>query len=180
MRISLLFSMSTAFAVGLAGLAGLAGCGGDDDGPAADPSCFDYGSFQAGTDEVSLAREVMPVLQGSCTFGNSCHGTTTGSKGLVYLGPVLGATASVEQLEEMLEQTVDVEPVIEAGMPLITPGDPAQSFLMHKTDGTLECAVLACAADGSCGQPMPYTKALAPLEERNVIRRWIAQGAQLN
>ena len=170
-----LFSMSMAVAIGLAG------CGGDDDdGSTADPSCFDYSSFRAGTEEVSLARDVMPVLQGSCTFGNSCHGTLSGSKGLVYLGPVLGAEASVEQLEAILEQTVDVDPVIEAGMPLITPGDASQSFLMHKADGTLECADLACAAGGDCGAPMPYLKALIPLDERNVIRRWIAQGAQLN
>ncbi|AKT42621.1 uncharacterized protein CMC5_068480 [Chondromyces crocatus] len=159
---------------------GLVGCGDDDEGQPLDASCFDYGSFQVGTEEVSLRRDVMPVLQASCTFGNSCHGTISGSQGLVYLGPVQGVPPSIQHLQAVLDQTLDVMPVLKAGMPLITAGNAEQSFLMHKADNTLACGKLECAANDACGAPMPYQRDLASAEDRNKIRRWIAQGAKLN
>ena len=63
-------------------------------------------------------------------------------------------------------------------MPLVTAGDPAKSFLMHKMDGD-QCA-FDCG-ENSCGSLMPEdgSKPL-PVLNRDTIRRWIAQGAQDN
>ena len=158
---------------------GIAGCDGDDDGPAPDARCFDYASFEE-LPGMSLREDVMPIFQSSCTFGNSCHGVETGAAGKVYLGPSVGVSPSDMQLQVVLDQTVGKDPVINAGMPLITAGDASQSFLMHKADGSLECPELACVEDESCGLSMPYGQDLLDPASRNKVRSWILQGAGLN
>jgi hypothetical protein len=62
-------------------------------------------------------------------------------------------------------------------MPYVTPGDPEQSFLMHKLDGDL-CVLEERCVDGSCGKTMPSGNELLPEASRDAIRRWIAQGAR--
>jgi hypothetical protein len=61
-------------------------------------------------------------------------------------------------------------------MDVIKPGDLQHSFLLQKLDG-LGCPTLKCSATMSCGQPMPL--GLPQLSEgtRDVIRRWVSQGA---
>jgi hypothetical protein len=78
-------------------------------------------------------------------------------------------------------------------MPFITPGDPSQSFLMHKMDGDL-CTLTGCVADNAavtqagdtpsaagapnwCGTQMPFNLALIDPAKRDTVRRWIKQGA---
>ncbi|MEO5731131.1 MAG: hypothetical protein ABI134_17660, partial [Byssovorax sp.] len=71
-------------------------------------------------------------------------------------------------------------PVLKAGMNLITPSDPEHSFFMYKLDG-IKCSKLACAENASCGGLMPLGASKTSLMEpakRDVIRRWIAQGAK--
>ncbi|EYF08084.1 Hypothetical protein CAP_5844 [Chondromyces apiculatus DSM 436] len=156
--------------------AGGAGGGAGGGTPAA---CFDYGSWDGSAPAVSLRTDVVPILQGSCTFGTSCHGVP-GAAGSVYLGPSAATTPTDEQLAAMLADTVGVEPRVEAGMPRISAGDPSQSFLMHKVDGTLSCGDLACAATESCQDAMPLNQEPLSAEKRDILRRWIAQGAQDN
>lgn len=173
------FLLLTSMAVAI----GLAGCGGDDDGdsgPPPDPRCFDYASFNGDSPSVSLRIEVMPILQANCTFGQSCHGPGITLAGKVYLGPAMGVPASDADIQRMLDENVNADPSFDAGMKLITPGDASQSFLMHKTDNSLECPTLACAADKTCGEPMPFNRPAIDAGDRNTIRRWIMQGAQLN
>ena len=65
-----------------------------------------------------------------------------------------------------------------AGIPLVDPGKPENSFLMHKMDGSLECASFSCAPD--CGTSMPQTNDVLPRATRDVVRDWILQGAADN
>ncbi|AKT42622.1 hypothetical protein [Chondromyces crocatus] len=146
-------------------------------GGSAPAACFDYTGWDGSTPAVSLRADVMPILQGSCTFGSSCHGVESGPAGKVYLGPSIAMQPSDEQLQEVLAQTVNAEAAVEAGMPRITPENPARSFLMHKMDGTLNCGDLACAATNSCKDAMPLRQPAIPTEKRDTVRRWIAQGA---
>jgi hypothetical protein len=128
----------------------------------------------------ALLADVMPIFQVSCTIGATCHGTTMGASGRTYLGPPAGPMPTDAELQAIIDQNVGVAASVDAGMPRITAGDPARSFLMHKMDGTLECSELACAPDG-CGVLMPQG-AQEPIaqESRDTVRRWIAQGAQKN
>ncbi|WP_437590444.1 hypothetical protein [Sorangium sp. So ce1000] len=168
----LIFLVATAFAG--------AACGGDDEGPGpAASECFDYSNFDGATPEVSFETEVLPIFQGSCSFSSTCHGAETGSAGFAYLGPKLGDQATQAQIDEIVAQNVGVASRASSGMPRITAGDPAHSFLMHKLDDTLSCGDLECAPD-SCGVSMPYNSDLLSSAKRDTIRRWIQQGAKIN
>jgi hypothetical protein len=62
-------------------------------------------------------------------------------------------------------------------MPYITPGDPTQSYLMHKVDGTLSGFSAPCGQESGCGIQMPKGEAPLSTAQRDVIRAWIEQGA---
>ena len=63
-------------------------------------------------------------------------------------------------------------------MNLISPKDPEHSFFMYKLDG-LACSKLTCASDKSCLSLMPFGNTdPMPAAQRDVFRRWIAQGAK--
>jgi hypothetical protein len=156
-----------------------AACGDDGPGPAAS-ECFDYSKFDGSTPEVSFATEVLPIFQRSCSFSATCHGDEVRSAGFTYLGPSLSEQATQAQIDTIVTQNVGVASRAPSGMPRITAGDPASSFLMHKLDGTLSCGDLECAADDSCGDAMPYGNDLLGAAERDAIRRWIQQGAKVN
>lgn len=165
---------------GGAGGSGSGGAGGSGTGGGSS-ACFDYTGFDGSSPAVGLRADVMPILQTSCTFAASCHGAESGSAGHVFLGPSAGTMPTDMQIQAMLAQTVGVNPEHSSpGIPLITASDPARSFLMHKMDGTVGCADLACAADSSCGQAMPPAQPTIAQDRRDTVRRWIAQGAQDN
>lgn len=154
-----------------------AACGGD--GTPTATECFDYASFNLSTPAVSFKADVLPVFQRSCSFSATCHGAVAGSAGFTYLGPGIGVEITAEELAEIEAQNVGAASRAPSGMPRISAGDPSQSFLMHKIDHTLSCRDLACTPE-TCGAPMPYGGMLLPAEERDAIRRWIAQGAKVN
>ena len=165
---------------GGAGGTTLVGPGGSGD-PAgsggADPSCFDYGSFDGANPTTSFAADVLPIFQQSCGLSTACHGDASGTSGLPYLGPPMTQQPTPEQITAIFAANVNVPSTHEPGMSRITPGDPARSFLMHKLDGSFDCPLLECGATMSCGQVEP--NAAPPLDpaRRNTIRSWIAQGA---
>ena len=71
-------------------------------------------------------------------------------------------------------------------MQIVKPGDPANSFLMRKVDGWFTdimgmCTPLEQDLPSPCGDLMPASGS-EPLcdDERDLIRRWIAQGAKNN
>jgi hypothetical protein len=139
------------------------------------------------TPTVSFETDVMiPIFQTSCAArGSTCHG----DPGVVasarpFLGnpagpPDAGTVASV------VEGLVGVKSSEDPSMNLVTAGDPAKSFLMHKMDGD-QCTLIAeCMVPGSyrpnCGVFMPYQAAsILDVGERDVVRRWIQQGARGN
>jgi hypothetical protein len=72
-------------------------------------------------------------------------------------------------------------------MKIIAAGDPAHSFMMYKLDGDptaadmsaeVSCPTLTCAANKTCGGSMPSGGPQLMPMDRDIIRRWIAQGAK--
>ncbi|WP_437623292.1 hypothetical protein [Sorangium sp. So ce1151] len=171
--------MRKLFLIFLVGAACAGAACGDDGTEPAPSACFDYSKFDGATPEVSFTTDVLPVFQRSCSFSSTCHGAEAGSAGFAYLGPGLSEQATPAQVDAIVAQNVGAPSRASSGMPRITAGDPANSFLMHKLDGTLSCGDLECAAD-SCGDPMPYGGEPLPAAERDAIRRWIQQGAKVN
>lgn len=177
MRKLLLVSLMAMACVGAA-------CGGDDGGDTsggsngtAPPGC--YGppkDFDSTTPQVSFQADVFPVFRRSCGLTVACHGSVSGPN--PYLGPALGATVTEADLEAIRTQNVGADSRLKSGMKRIAPGDPMNSFLMHKLDGDQsDCSLLECG--GACGTEMPPGQKLH-VDERDMIRRWIAQGAVVN
>lgn len=130
----------------------------------------------AGTDlmtpAVSFKNDVMPVFVQSCTF-SSCHGSMTANNGL-YLGEHAGPSNTQAVIAGMMKPSADL-----VTMPFVTPGNPGQSFVMHKMDGD-QCTLDAQCANGTCKRSMPDGDPILPVANRDVVRRWIAQGAKDN
>ena len=160
----------------------LAGCGGGTSsgggGGGAD-GCFDYTGFTADKPTVSFKADVLPIFRTSCGLSASCHGGESGPAGQHYLGPKNSDPApTAAQIQKIFDQWVGQMPVVNAGMNLITPKDPEHSFFMYKLDG-LKCSKLSCSSDDTCLALMPQGNT-KPMDaaQRDVIRRWIAQGAK--
>lgn len=175
--------------LGVAGLSGAAlstaGCGGGGSGTGGSggaPTCFDYSKFDGTTPAASFKTDVLPILQRSCGITESCHGDIgMPFKDRPYFGPNKKDMATDADIMAIFAGSVGVDSYMNPGMMIIKAGDPENSFLMYKLDDTLECDALVCAATKACGTIMPQT-ADEPLasEERDAIRRWIAQGAKNN
>jgi hypothetical protein len=102
-------------------------------------------------DEVRLARDVQPILMSACS-GEFCHRLTTPSRAYAFL---------------VNQPSVECDD----SRPLVTPGDPARSYVVDKIQDRNLCA----------GHPMPrgLENRLSPEEIRTVID-WIAEGAPNN
>ncbi|MBX3219742.1 MAG: hypothetical protein KF795_04430 [Labilithrix sp.] len=144
----------------------LGGCPGDEAS-----ACKDYSppaSFDAQNPTVSFAKDVMPIFTQSCAF-SSCHGSASGSSNGVFLG---GTDPT-----RVHESIVDVRSSKLPAMAFVKAGDPRESFLLRKMDGS-QCALDAQCTGSDCGQSMPHNDDALPLETRDTLRRWIAQGAK--
>lgn len=92
------------------------------------------------------------VLAPSCG-ASDCHDAERPSAGLDLVSPGVSArVVSMTSVHEACE-----------GEPLVTPGIPQGSFLMHKV----------LAMEGACGDPMPREGDLG-LPERRCLVEWIA------
>jgi hypothetical protein len=135
--------------------------------------CEDYvppASFDQATPTMSFARDVMPIFSTSCAF-TSCHGTAFGDANGVFLGGTNPA--------KVFAAIVDVPSRELPTMSYVKPGAPHDSFLMRKLDGS-QCLLNATCANADCGQSMPRDEDRLDLDQRDRIRRWIAQGAKNN
>ena len=128
----------------------------------------------AGTDltkpTVSFRNEVVPIFHGSCGF-TGCHAAGR--------SPVLGTKASPLDPKVVRDSIVGQAAVALPTMSYVTAGDTSKSFLMHKMDGD-QCLFDKECKGGSCGDSMPHRAKPLPAAERDIIRRWIAQGAADN
>jgi len=142
-----------------------------------DAGCTAY-QVPAGTDltkpAVSFSSDVVPILVNSCAF-SSCHGAASGGNNGIKLG---SKTATVSPTE--IHDALVGKPAAELpAMSFVTAGDPSHSYVMHKLDGDL-CTLSDRCTDHDCQSPMPQGADSLPVEQRDTIRRWIAQGAQNN
>jgi hypothetical protein len=155
--------------------------GGGSGGSAPMGACYDYTTFKADDPLVSFSMQVLPLLRRSCGLSDSCHGAPNPpTPAQHYLGPKLtDPEPSASERQTIIDGVVGVGAVKEPTMKVIELGNPQRSFFMYKLDG-LSCDKLTCMGD-ACGVLMPKgsTQPL-PVEERDTIRRWIAQGAQNN
>jgi hypothetical protein len=133
--------------------------------------CTDHqppAGFDAMNPPVSFSGAVVPILNRSCAFSD-CHDAVS-RNGLALGDRPLGA-ATVHP--KLVGRPARVLP----SMSYVTAGNPRESFLMHKIDGS-HCTLDARCENGNCGTSMPRTSDLLEESERDVIRRWIAQGAK--
>lgn len=102
----------------------------------------------------------------SLVFDAECSGCHGGSGGLGGLGDCNTAYASL----------VGVASTEHTSMNRVEPGDPVNSWLMHKLDGTQDWWIGECSG-GFCGQQMPLGGPFLSLATRDAIRSWITNGA---
>ena len=189
-----------AAAIFLAG--GAAGCNDDDNGTGA-AGCVDYSSgvnTQACGGPCSLATDVMPIFQVSCNLSGSCHSNrvaTPAGEGLV-LGPPaeddmdMPITPTQEEIDEVHGIIVNGSSV-RSTMPVVTPGDLETSWMMVKLEypdmntwgdpGVEVCEAAFTACDSTskgCGIGMPWNSPQLEPPRLDIIRAWIADGAQNN
>jgi len=108
--------------------------------------------------EVSFESDLMPTLKRRC---GACH-ITGEEPGKMALIPGQAYAALVNQ------------PSVEAeGMLRVTPGDPGQSYLIHKLEGTH-------ADVGGSGARMPFHQGPLPAKQILQFRDWISAGAPDN
>jgi hypothetical protein len=155
--------------------------GGSGGGSGGGDACFNYGDFKGDVPVVSFSMEVLPIFRRSCGISTSCHGATTPPlPAQHYLGPSMSSPPpDAAMIQKILDGIVGVASDKEQSMKVIEPGNASQSFLLYKLDG-VTCERLTCLPD-KCGVRMPQeSKTPLPAAERDIIRRWIAQGAKNN
>ncbi len=141
-------------AAGLPLLAILACGGGDSTGP---------GGGNGGTTvptNPTLSLDVQPIFTASCALAG-CH---TGA------APAQGLDLSSGNT---FVNTVGIPSAQLPSMQRITPGDPAQSYLVHKIEGTQ-------ASVGGTGARMPFARAALSSTQIATIRAWITSGTPNN
>jgi hypothetical protein len=114
------------------------------------------------TTSASFSKDVMPIIGESCAL-TACHAAKQSNLG-IHL------TFDEEQVFAELQKG---SPTF-GGVKFVVPGKPDESLLVGKMDGT-QAKIAACA--GGCGREMP-PEDLLPQEKRDVVRRWIANGAK--
>jgi hypothetical protein len=212
--LSLVGTLASLFALACSSPANTAD-GGPGDAGAAETGCVPYNppTTSLMTPTVSFVGDVMPIFVHSCAF-SGCHinppidgGPPPGNLEFLF---VQDHDASVAMYSPVVYDGLVNKPTIEDPMMnFVTPGDPANSYLMRKMDFALcdladKCAAgnplfnkyngpdQAYPAPNGCGVGMPpdlYDDAgnMQPLTDmagmptqRETVKRWIAQGAMNN
>jgi hypothetical protein len=162
-----------------------AACSSGPDGTDTMPgNCMAYTSTADLSQPVSFRKDVMPIFHESC---GGCHKAPMNmTPHSLELG---GGDAGVEP-SALLTKLVGSKAAEAPEMDLIAPGDPANSYLMHKMDND-QCTLSAQCNAGTlgskipnCGNAMPPVPASMPPKlssaTRDIVRAWIHQGAQDN
>ncbi len=104
--------------------------------------------------------EVQGILATNCA-GAACHTS----------GGISGGLSDLDDFDAGHANLVNAASTcsITSFATRVSPGDPANSFLMHKLDGTQDC-----------GSRMPFGQAQLPAATRDAIRAWIQGGGLKN
>ncbi|GBD32112.1 MAG: hypothetical protein KatS3mg081_2171 [Gemmatimonadales bacterium] len=118
---------------------------------------------QPGNNQVSFSQQIQPIFTASCALGG-CHGSGN------LQPPEKPMNLSAGQA---YSNTVNVSSAQLGSMDRIEPGQPDQSYLVHKIQGThLQV--------GGSGVRMPATGNFLSQSQIDLIRTWVAQGAPNN
>jgi hypothetical protein len=161
------------------------GCGDESE----DGECFNYSGWDGTSPTVSLRADLLNdgtsatvgLFRRACS-ASTCHGSETRSKGQLYLGPSLATPITEAQIQLVLTNLIGAQAKTNGDVMRVVPFDPQSSFLMRKLDDCYEGISGGCQAlaghitDNPCGDRMPQASKLS-INERNKVRRWIAQGA---
>ncbi|MEO7328766.1 MAG: hypothetical protein ABI193_09330 [Minicystis sp.] len=178
---SLSLALSGGAVASLTACGGSGGSGTGGSGGAEAPLCFDYTGYDGTTPATTFVADVLPIFRLSCGLSASCHGTESGHPDdQHFLGPkTKDPTPTALQIQAIFDQNVGVSSLANPDMKIIDPGHPETSFLMFKLDG-VQCDALTCAtkAKNACKDLMPLGNT-KPMDaaKRDIIRRWIKQGA---
>lgn len=183
------FSFGVVAAVAMASVAG--GCSSSSSGGTStgslcplpmDCSTPDPATTQLMTPTVSFQNDVAPLFAASCSLSSSCHQAKTGGPSQLYLGLPLAMMPN--DFAGIYAAIVGVKSIELPSMNYVTAGDLTNSFLMHKMDGDQcvfesKCAnVSITSSSGPCGVVMPQGSCALEGTQRDIVRRWIAQGAK--
>jgi len=114
-----------------------------------------------GSTEISFAGDVQPIFTNSCAFPGGCH---------AGVPPAAGMNLSAGQAYQNI---VNVQSDDVASMDRITPGEPENSYLIHKIEGTQ-------ASVGGSGGRMPLSGCCLTDAQIDTIRAWVEAGADNN
>jgi hypothetical protein len=154
-----------------------------------------------GTAACTLDRDCSCEPSGSCFEAGDCA-TSDGAASYCVCDNVQCAPgercvpgdspeANTALKQRIIDGLVNVRSKTLPSMPLIDPENPENSFLMLKVDGCQNCiGVKECASPGgtdcctpqdskteACGDRMPQGSQALVQAERDIIRKWIVQGA---
>lgn len=139
---------------------------------------YDPGSIDLQNPKVSFKNDVVVgVFNKSCGLSTSCHGSPTSSQQGLFLGAPSAAGSDASKVRANL---VGAKATEVSQMPIVTAGDPKNSYIMHKMDGDSCTLTAQCVDTQDCPNSMPSGSDILPAANRDTIRRWIAQGAQDN
>lgn len=156
-------------------------CDSDPDAFPPEEECptFDYSGFDGQSPSVSFNADVLPIFAQNCTE-TGCHGNAATPASGLFLGPSPDAPefpASEETRKNIIDAYLVAPARTTPDKARVAPGEPAQSFLLDKLDGSHACIDVSCPGN-NCGQRMPRGHDQLPADVRDTIRRWIAQGAR--
>lgn len=119
------------------------------------------GFSQSAEPTVSFSEDIVPMFVASCTSCHTGEAARTGSSNL-NLSPEYAYGDLIRVMSNHVPE-----------MARVMPGDPDNSYLVHKLQGTQ-------SEVGGRGQQMPRGQDPWTAEQIELVRTWIAEGAQNN
>lgn len=114
-----------------------------------------------GGGEISFANDIQRIFTASCAFTNGCHAGAFPPEGLN-----LAAGQAYSNIVNVASSQL-------SSMDRITPGEPEDSYLIHKIQGSQGTV-------GGTGNRMPLTGCCLPQAKIDTIRAWVEAGAENN
>jgi hypothetical protein len=177
------------------------GGGGGAGGSGSGATCPPDPNYNGAMPMVSLKNDLLADISADKPFGgtfrracalSSCHDEQNPIAGLFIAPPAKNAMTDMpimittDQIARFLGTTDGVMRMSVAApmIPIVDPRKPWNSFLMRKLDNCFTGIESQCTtpvpAGPPCGESMPASSELLKADERDLVRRWIFQGAQNN